>query len=85
MPDETESQIIDTLRLELFHAIEHAMRDDLCKDLIVSELACAMVACVTQWNVNYLGVEHMIEELLDEHAAEPPVGMGGYCPVVGDA
>ena len=85
MPDETESQIIDTLRLELFHAIEHAMRDDLSKDLIVNELACAMVACVLQWNINYLSVEHMIGELLDAHEEEPPVGVGGYCPVVGDA
>ena len=78
-------ETLDTLRLELFHAIEHAMRADIPKDLIVSELACAMVACVLQWNIDYISVDHMIEELLDAHEAEPPVGIGGYCPVVGDA
>ena len=62
-----ESQIIDTLRLELFHAIEHAMRDDLPKDLIVNEIACAMIGCVLQWDVDYLIVEHMIGEILDAH------------------
>ena len=85
MKNKNESQTIDTLRLELFRAIEHAMRDDLPKHRIVEEIACAMVACVLQWDVDYLGIEHMIGEQLDEGWAEPTVGIGGYCPVVGDA